>query len=411
VKGLTEIRIKADWLQDEGLQRLFDILGSNGGEARVAGGAVRNTLMDKPVGDMDLCTNVLPDEVIRRLEKAGEKAVPTGIDHGTVTAVIEGKAFEVTTLRKDIETDGRHAVVEFGNDWEADAKRRDLTINGLYCDRDGKVYDHVGGIADLEKGLVRFIGEADTRIREDSLRILRFFRFFAWYGQGRPDAAGLKACSANRLLLQGLSVERVWAEVRKMLAAPDPGRAILWMRTTGILGAVLPETHKWGTDAIPGLLRLEQEQGWEPDALFRLMGMVRPDPAIMETMGKRMRFSNHECQRMVNWASNPAPRSDISKTELDRLLYQGDRQGLTDAMKLEVVHLRGRDDDAGANAMLDLIRHAQGWERPVFPVQGKDLLALGFEPGEEMGVKLRALEEAWVESGFLLTQEDLLERL
>jgi len=409
--GLTELRIEADWLQDQALQRLFDILTAHGDEARIAGGAVRNALLDKPVSDMDLCTNVLPQDVVSRLEKAGEKAVPTGIDHGTITAVIDGKAFEVTTLRKDVETDGRHAVVEFGNDWEADAKRRDLTINGLYCDRDGKVYDHVGGIADLEKGVVRFIGDAQTRIQEDSLRILRFFRFFAWYGRGRPDASGLKACAAGRQLLGGLSVERVWMELKKMLAAPDPGRAILWMRTTGILGAVLPETHKWGTDALPGLLRLEQEQGWKHDALFRLMGMVRPDVDTMKAMAKRMTFSNRETERMTAWAANPAPKPDIKTSDLDKLLYHGKPYGLVDSMKLEVVHLRGREDEAGANKMLKLVAHATHWDKPVFPLQGRDLMSAGMSTGPEMGERLKRLEEAWVDSGFALDRDQLLAML
>ncbi len=405
---LNDVIISDAWLQDEALQALFDILCSNGGDARVAGGAVRNTLMGMPVNDVDLCTTVLPQDVVERLQAAEHKAVPTGIEHGTVTAVINGKAFEVTTLRKDIETDGRHAVVAFGTDWEEDANRRDLTINGLYCDREGKVYDLVNGYPDIQNKVVRFIGDAETRIREDSLRILRFFRFFAWYGEGRPDAAGLKACSTNRMLLEGLSVERVWMELKKMLAAPDPTRAILWMRTTGILGGVIPETHKWGTDAIPGLLRLEQEQGWQADALFRLMGMVRPDVDTMKLMSKRMTFSKKETQRMLAWADNPAPKPDMKTAELEKLLYRSDAQGLLDAMKLEVVHLRGREENTGGDAMLKLIAHAQGWSRPKFPLQGQDLIKSGMEAGPEMGARLKALEETWVESGFRLERDELL---
>ncbi len=406
---LKDIRIEDAWLKDDNLQALFDILCADGGDARVAGGAVRNALMGMPASDVDLCTTLLPQEVVKRLEAAGHKAVPTGIDHGTVTAVIEGQAFEVTTLRKDIETDGRHAVVEFGTDWEADANRRDLTMNGLYCDRDGKVYDYVDGYKDILSKDVRFIGDAETRIKEDSLRILRFFRFFAWYGEGRPDASGLKACAAGRELLAGLSVERVWMEFKKMLAAPDPGRAILWMRTTGILGGVLPETHKWGTDAIPGLLRLEQEHGWKADALFRLMGMVRPDVDTMQTMSKRMTFSNKEMERMVAWANNPAPKPDISISDFEKFMYKSNVQGLIDSMKLEAVHLQGRENEAEAQAMLKLVEHAQKWERPVFPLQGQDLIVKGMKPGREMGKRLQVLEEAWIESGFELGRFELLE--
>ncbi len=408
MNGLKDIRITDDWLQDKTLQRLFDVLCADGGEARVAGGAVRNSLMGTGASDVDLCTTLLPREVIKRLESVGEKAVPTGIEHGTVTAVINGKAFEITTLRKDIETDGRHAVVEFGTDWEADACRRDLTINGLYCDRTGVIYDYVDGYKDILARDVRFIGDAATRIKEDSLRILRFFRFFAWYGGGRPDAGGLKACAAGKGLLAGLSVERVWMELKKMLTAPDPGRAILWMRTTGILGGVLPETHKWGTDAIPGLLRLEQEQGWEPDPLFRLMGMVRPDVDTMRALAKRMTFSNAQASRMELWAQAVSPKPDISNHELEKVLYWGDKQGLIDCMKLEVVHLVNREDETGARAMLALIVHAQNWQRPKMPVKGKDLIAVGVEAGPVMGKKLKVLEDAWVESGFVLERDELL---
>ncbi len=405
---LKDIRIEDAWLKDDTLQTLFDILCADGGDARVAGGAVRNALMGMPASDVDLCTTLLPQVVVKRLQAAGHKAVPTGIDHGTVTAVIEGQAFEVTTLRKDIETDGRHAVVEFGTDWVADANRRDLTINGLYCDRDGRVYDYVDGYKDILSKDVRFIGDAATRIKEDSLRILRFFRFFAWYGERRPDASGLKACAAGRELLAGLSVERVWMELKKMLSASDPGRAILWMRTTGILGGVLPETHKWGTDAIPGLLRLEQDQGWDPDPLFRLMGMVRPDVTTMQTMSKRMTFSNKETERMISWANNPAPKSDITISDFEKLMYKSNVQGLIDSMKLEIVNLQVRENADEAKAMLKLVEHAQKWERPVFPIQGQDLIAKGMQAGPEMGEKLQALEDAWIESGFSLSKDALL---
>ena len=408
---LQDVRVTEKWLEDKSLQELFDILCADNGEARVAGGAVRNALMGSAISDIDLCTTLLPGEVVERLEAAGAKAVPTGIEHGTVTAVLDGKGFEVTTLRKDIETNGRHAVVEFGTDWEADANRRDLTINGLYCDREGRIYDYVDGYRDILNKEIRFIGNAEMRIREDALRILRFFRFFAWYGEGRPDASGLKACAAGKSLLAGLSVERVWMELRKLLSAPDPGRAILWMRTTGILSVVLPESDKWGTDAIPGLLRLEHEQDWAPDGLFRLMGMVRPDSDTVKALAKRLSFSRKETSRLVFWAESRAPNFDLPGIELEKLLYQGDEQGLIDAMKLEVVHLRARENEAGANSMLQLTAYAEKWKRPSFPVQGKDLIGAGLKAGPEMGEKLKTLEEAWIDSGFHLEKQSLLDMI
>lgn len=403
-----DIRIEEKWLHEKPLQKLFDILTGNGGEARVAGGAVRNTLMGEIADDIDLCTTLLPEEVVERIEAAKERAVPTGMDHGTVTAVIDGKAFEVTTLREDVETDGRHAVVRFGKDWERDALRRDLTINALYCDREGRVYDPVGGYADILAREVRFIGDAQTRIREDALRILRFFRFFAWYGDGRPDAGGLKACAANKDLLKSLSAERVWMELKKLLRAIDPSRALLWMRTTGVSAAILPESGKWGMDAIPGLIAHERETNLEPDAMLRLMAMIRPDPEVVLAIADRLSFSNAETERLKSWASSSAPKPDISTAELGKLLYRGSQQGMLDAMRLEAVHWKDRGDEKAANAMTMLATYAQGWAKPVFPVRGRDLKERGMEDGPEMGVHLARLEEAWIESGFALTSDALV---
>jgi len=405
---LENISIQEDWLQHAELQKLFDLLTADNGEAMVAGGAVRNSLMGQPVADVDLCTTLLPQEVMDRVAAAGHKAIPTGIDHGTVTVVVNGTPFEVTTLREDVETDGRHAQVRFGTDWEADALRRDLTINGLYCDRNGQVFDFVDGYGDVVARNVRFIGDAGVRISEDALRILRFFRFFAWYGDGRPDAAGLKACNAEKERLGGLSAERIWMELKKLLTAPDPGRALLWMRTTGILGGLLPETAKWGIDAIPGLIRLEQEQHWEPEPIFRLMAMVRPDVETVTGLADRLLFSNVERERLTNWAASSAPLIETTDSELEMLLYRGSQTGLTDAMKLEVVHLRNRDEEDASLKMVKMIGHALTWRKPEFPVKGRDLLEAGFVAGPDMGEKLALLEEQWIESGFTLGRDKLL---
>jgi len=249
------------WFQDPALGRVFALLNADGGEGRVVGGAVRNSLMGLAVADIDIATTLLPETVMERAAAAGIKAVPTGIAHGTVTLVIDGRPFEVTTLRTDVETDGRRAKVAFSMDWQSDAERRDLTINALYANASGEVIDLVGGLADIEKRNIRFIGNAATRIEEDYLRILRFFRFFAWYGSGRPDAEGLKASSAARSKLKTLSAERVWSELRKLLSAEDPGRALLWMRQVAVLSEILPETEKWGIDAIPALVSTEKGAG------------------------------------------------------------------------------------------------------------------------------------------------------
>ena len=281
----------AQWLKDADLQRLLSALNAGGEEARIAGGAVRNALLGEAVADVDIATTTPPEETIRRAEAAGFKTIPTGIDHGTITVIAGRRPFEVTTLRADVETDGRRAKVIFGRDWKADAERRDFTINALYAEADGTVVDLVGGLADLESRMLRFIGDAEARIREDYLRILRFFRFFAWYGSGRPDAEGLKACARLKDGLDQLSAERVWSELKKLLAAPDPSRALLWMRQTGVLSQVLPESEKWGIDAIHGLMAAERDLGWAADAMLRLEAIVPPDAKRMQVLAERLRLS------------------------------------------------------------------------------------------------------------------------
>ncbi|WP_292200639.1 CCA tRNA nucleotidyltransferase, partial [Mesorhizobium sp.] len=325
---------RADWLGEKHLQKLLAALKEGGEEARVAGGAVRNALIGQPVADIDIATTTVPEDTIRRAQAAGFKTVPTGIEHGTVTAIAGGKAYEVTTLRADIETDGRRAKVIFGRDWKADAARRDFTINALYAEADGAIVDLVGGVADIEARRLRFIGDPEARIREDYLRILRFFRFFAWYGDGRPDAEGLKACARLKDGLGRLSAERVWSELKKLLSAPDPSRALLWMRQAGVLTAVLPESEKWGIDAIHGLVRTEKGLGWDADPLLRLEAVVPPDAARMKTLAERLRFSTDEGERLRHWAQTVPPEPKTTETELSKRLYFGDRQGFVDRLRL-----------------------------------------------------------------------------
>ncbi len=406
MESLANIRIDDAWLKQKSLQRLFDILLSNGGEAMVIGGAVRNSLMKRPVNDVDLATNLQPDEIVSRLEEADERAIPTGIDHGTVTALIDKTTYEITTLREDIATDGRHASVRFGTDWVQDAQRRDFTINALYCDRVGNVFDPVDGIDDIAKGEVRFIGDPATRIREDALRILRFFRFFAWYGSGRPDAASLKACAALRDLLGKLSAERVWAEMKKLLSAADPGRALLWMRTSGILGTILPESEKWGIDAIPALLGLEQDHEWDPDPMLRLMAMIPPSSEIVVALSKRFAMSNAEHSRLVDWANSPLPDTSMSPEDIEQFFYRNSHQGTVDALRVKIAHIA--EDEVKSGLLSKFLKQAQDWKRPDFPLKGRDLLSAGHEPGPEMGALLNRLEEAWIESNFKLTHEELL---
>ena len=404
---------KAAWLEEPGLQSLMAALCADGEEARIAGGAVRNTLLGEPVSDIDIATTTLPDETIARAQAAGFKAVPTGYEHGTITVIANGIPHEVTTLRSDVETHGRHATVHFGRDWKADAERRDFTINALYANADGTVIDHVGGLADLETRTLRFIGDAETRIREDYLRILRFFRFFAWYGHGRPDADGLKACARLKGGMDRLSAERVWAELKKLLGAPDPSRALLWMRQTGVLTAILPESEKWGIDGIHGLLEAERGSALAKDVMLRLEAMLPPDSARMETLADRLRLSGEERKRLRDWAFAETPPEQVSQEGLAKLLYRGPEQGVRDRIALALASASAPATVSGeqmrAHALrLDQWKQALTFDRPVLPVRGKDLGEAGVKAGPAMGRILSALEDAWVSSGFRLTRNDLL---
>jgi len=405
----------APWLEQRGLQALLEVLNEGGEEARIAGGAVRNALLGETVTDIDIATTNVPDETMRRAQAAGFKVVPTGYEHGTITVVAKGIPYEVTTLRADVETFGRHARVVFGRDWKADAERRDFTINALYAEADGSVVDLVGGLADLQSRTLRFIGEPEKRIREDYLRILRFFRFFAWYGSGRPDAEGLKACARLKDRLSGLSAERIWMELKKLLGAPNPSRALLWMRQTGVLTQVLPETEKWGIDAIHSLVETERALGWPVDPLLRLASIVPPDPERIEKLATQLRFSKAETTALVSWAESVQPDPSLKEGEFLKLLYRSEPRGLEWRLRLGLASARARavENDkalieaAGYQRLLDI---AGRWEKPLFPVRGKDLLERGFKSGEALGAELSRLEEMWMASGFSLSREELLEK-
>ncbi|EKF17215.1 CCA tRNA nucleotidyltransferase [Nitratireductor pacificus] len=405
----------SQWLSNESLQKLLAVLSADGEQARVVGGAVRNTLLGQAVSDIDIATTTLPQETVRRARRAGFRTAPTGIDHGTVTVIADDRAYEVTTLRSDIETDGRRASVTFGRDWQRDAERRDFTINALYAEADGAVVDLVGGIADLESRTLRFIGDPDLRIREDYLRILRFFRFFAWYGAGRPDAEGLKACARLKDGLGQLSAERVWAELKKLLAATDPSRALLWMRQTGVLTRIVPESEKWGIDLIGPLMETERALGWTPDPLVRLAAMIPPQQERIDTLAERLKLSRAERASLEGWAEANLPPASLDEARFRKLAYRADTKGLSLRLKLALAGARGRaveDDKALAEAagFARLLKLLDGWKRPSFPLNGNDLAGLGLKPGKDLGALLATLEDAWIESGFTLNHDALLQR-
>ncbi len=367
------------WLTDKAVAAVLDALP----QARIAGGAVRDTLAGRAVADVDLATPQPPDQVMAALTARGIRSVPTGLAHGTVTAVVAGRGFEITTLRRDVQTDGRHAVVAFTDDWRADAARRDFTLNAMSMTRDGAVFDYFGGIADLRAGIVRFVGDAATRIAEDYLRILRFFRFFARYGAGAPDPAAVGAIRAGVPGLAGLSAERVWSELRRILAVPDPRHAVALMAALGVLAAVLPE----GADPA----RLERMIAAEApaDPLLRLAGLLTGDPAAV---AERLRLSNAERDRLLGIHTAPLAEPDADDARLRRLAADTPPVLLIDRTWLE----------AGRGVGWDGLRvRLRALPRPVFPVEGRDVVALGVPPGPQVGSLLRALRQWWLEGGCL----------
>lgn len=373
------------FLADPGLLAVMAALP----EARVVGGAVRDALAGLAVADIDLATPDSPEEVIAALGRAGLRAIPTGLEHGTVTALVDGRGYEVTTLRRDVATDGRHAVVAFTSDWREDAARRDFTLNALSMTGDGAVFDYFGGIEDLRAGRVRFVGDPARRITEDYLRILRFFRFQARYGRTPPDAQALTAIRAGVSGLARLSPERVWSELRRILGGPDPRETVALMVSLGVLAAVLTER------ADPARLG----QAMPDDPLLRLAALSTGDA---EAIADRLRLSNADRARLVALRAGPTPRAEDDDATLRRLLADTPAETLIDR-----VWLAGGD---GAEPAVLRTRLA-GMERPVFPLAGRDVLALGIAPGPEVRLLLDAVRGWWLEGGCVANTEACAARL
>lgn len=390
----------AEWLHAPDLRAVLEALGED--HCRVVGGAVRDFILGRDVKDIDIATDHKPEEASRRLQKAGIKVVPTGIAHGTVTAIVEGRPFEVTTLRHDVETDGRHARVAFHSDWEADAARRDFTMNALYVDGDGTLHDYFAGQEDLAQGRVRFIGDPAERIEEDALRILRFFRFHACYGRGAPDADGLKACAGNAAKIDILSIERIRDELLKLLAAPDPAALLAAMQEAGILQRVLPEA-KIG-ERFEVLIALESALG-DVSALRRLAILLHREETALARVGADLKLSNADARRLAAMASGGVPvNAALAAKDLRAMVYGIGVEAFADRVILD----NGADD---GEAIQGLIGDARGFTPPKFPVTGHDLQAAGVAPGPAMGAAKRALEDAWIASDFSLRKAALLKLL
>jgi poly(A) polymerase len=375
---------EAEWQRREGMPRLLDTLGASAGDTRYVGGCVRDTLLGLEASDVDLATRLRPEEVIERLLKARIKAVPTGLAHGTVTAVVGGKPVEVTTLRRDVSTDGRRATVAYTDDWAEDAARRDFTINALSADPGtGQVHDYFGGEADLLAGRVRFIGEPLQRIAEDHLRILRFFRFHARFGRGEADAAALEACTARANDLMALSRERIADELLKLLALPDPAPTLRLMVSHGILKPVLPEIGEDGADRLDALVPREREAGAEPEPLRRLAALLPSEPETAAAVAARLRLSNKAAKRLAAAAG----RQPGEERAPEILAYAVGRDAAVDRILLG-------DGDGAAAARL------ASWQRPRLLVGGGMLIQMGLTPGPAVARTLQKIERDWAAAGF-----------
>jgi poly(A) polymerase len=372
----------AAWQRIAGLSALLDALDGLEGRTRFVGGFVRDTLLGLAVKDVDLATQLDPAAVMRRVSGAGFKAVPTGLAHGTVTAILPGGPIEVTTLRRDVATDGRHAVVAFTDAWQEDAARRDFTINALFGDVTGTIADFFGGLDDLAAGVVRFIGDPLTRIAEDHLRILRFFRFHARFGAGAPDEAALAACRARANDLMALSRERIADELLKLLALDDPAPTLRLMVDRGILAPVLPEIGS--TDMLARLVARERAFAVAPDPLRRLAALLPADAATADGVAARLKLSN-AARRRLNEAADralAAPRS---------MAYRLDALGAADRLLLS---------DAPETAIGDGLTTLRDWVKPRLPISGGALIAKGLPRGPIVAATVQAIERRWIEEDF-----------
>ena len=371
------------WRKKRGMKRLLAALGADQGLTRYVGGAVRDDLLGLPVSDIDLATRIEPAEVVRRLEKARIKAVPTGIEHGTITAISDGAPFEITTLRRDVTTDGRRATVAFTDDWKEDAARRDFTINALSADPlTGELFDYFDGLTDLQQRNIRFIGDPLQRIAEDHLRILRFFRFHARFDAGEPDSAAIHACTVRANDLMALSRERIADELLKLLGLFDPSATVEIMLQRGILKPVLPEIELGSVQELKKLIsaEAEAEAGVSAEPLRRLAALLPRDPSTADAVGARLKLSNKARKRLACAAE---PDSGLLP---QALAY---RIGIDCAV--DRLLLAGRTSDASA---------ISGWNAPRLPITGGALIKRGLQQGPVVARTLRAIEERWVAAGF-----------
>lgn len=390
-------------IKNKKILRLFLVVKHHGGVLRFVGGAVRDALKNIEGGDLDFATDLSPDELVEACTEEGLKTVAIGIKFGTVGVIIDDMLVEVTSLRRDVKTDGRYAEVEYTDNWEEDASRRDLTINAVYADEKGNVFDYYNGIEDLEKGRVRFIGSASQRIKEDYLRILRFFRFYSRFGVGEPDQKALAACIENREGLKNLSMERIKEELFKMLLTPNAAATIRIMQDNGIMNFVMPEAG--AIDNLAFIKKLLDDKDVPDKALLYLFTLYQPDAPLAENLAVRMKFSKREKQKFIRWAERKVALSELSdEISLQKLMYETDKEFCREKFLLIIA-----ENKEAIPYFWEKYQTMAAVSEPQFPLRGKDIIEQGVANPQAIGTILRELENQWLASNFTLSKDKLLE--
>lgn len=392
-------------ITDKAVLKLFEVVENHGGVLRFVGGAVRDALAGLKGFDLDLATDMSPDELVETCEENNIRTIPIGIKFGTVGVMINDKVLEVTSLRKDIETDGRHAKVEFTSDWKEDASRRDLTINAVYADEKGNVFDYYNGIEDLEKGIVRFIGSPGQRIQEDYLRILRFFRFYSIFGKGEIDDKALAACKEHQAGLQKISIERIRDEFFKIMLTPNVIKTVRIMIDNDILGYILPRAEHF--DCLENLINLVRREKLDESALRRLFILYLPDEKLAESFASRLKFSKKQKDLFVNWGKyNPELSNFSDSKKLSEMLYHLGREFCYHRFILKCAETGETPAD-----FQKILHNIQTMPVAEFPLKGRDLIQSGIDDNRKIGQILKMLEHLWIESGFTMSREELLNQV
>ena len=392
-------------IRDKKILDLFRIVENHGGVLRFVGGAVRDALSGLDGFDLDLATDLSPDELVEICEENNIKTVPIGIKFGTVGVLINGKVLEITSLRKDVKTDGRHAEVEFTGDWEIDASRRDLTINAVYADEKGNVFEYYNGIEDLENGKIKFIGSPAVRIKEDYLRILRFFRFYSIFGKGEIDQKSLQACVNNKDGLKQLSLERIRDELFKILMTPNVVKVLQIMKENEILSSILPDPKN--LDKLKFLAALIEKYGLQPCALRRLFVIFEPDEMLAENLANRLKLSKKEKQLFLSWTEYTPKLQDFSNdADRNKMIYHYGKDFCRNKLLLQLAF--EKKEIANLNELLNKI---DTYEIPVFPLRGRDVISAGIAESTQIGGILKNLEKQWVDSNFTLSATQLLQKI